>query len=320
MKVQEMAKSVETWMRESVDADLLNEAIKDSIVSMWETLVLVNLSERLGGPVTATFAPGSDRVVIVSIADPLVAPVLAYLVQGALAAHTPTVQYTMVDDEGAETLPSPSTVAAALINQVISVASPARAANAVGWNVYVAGVRQNDAPIKFGLAWVEPETGYSLDGNATPIINNTANDIWYIQELTVSTPTGEKVWHEGEPGSEIWNQFSNSLPSNSPYSSFIYEFDGHQLVCRPFQGGGSTVNMIYVRRPRFKPTMDIPFTHPGAEAFIRYNALSLISLTNHEYKSSAGWDVKANAERVAILQSANRKNIRKNRAVKPLFR
>lgn len=323
MNLGQMMASLTTWLHETVEDALLMEAISDSCVNLWESMVLINLSEMLGGPATATFAAANQGTAgIVSVADPVAVLVVNQIVQGALPLTNIDFQYTLVTDSGSQTLPGPTTSIARLLNQLASVVSPAFVQSAIGWNLYANGIRQNEAMIPFGVNWVEPEAGLGIQGDPPPVVNDTADDIWYIDTLSVQTDSGEKFWNQDEIGSEIWQKMAGGKASNSPYQPYVYDFDGVKLQIRPLAGGAVSANYFYVRRPRkmISKASTIPFRHPGAELFIRYNSLSLIHLSNHEYPASGQWGNKAEAERAAILASSTRKDRKKHLRVQPLFR
>lgn len=247
---------------------------------------------------------------------------MGQVAQGELAAHQVSAQYTYVTDSGSETLASPAQVFDVAQNNCANVASPARVDSAVGWNCYVGGVRQNDAPIPFGVSYTEPDTGVVADGSAVPTENTTGDDVWYIQELYVNNGTGETVLTATEVGSSVWRKFANSQAATSPYQNYCYDFDGRKVVVRPLAGHGFNANYFYVRRPRNirYDSSVIPFRQPGAELFIRYNALSLVHLSNHEYTASQSWEARAEKERLLIAQSLNKKNGKKNQYIRPVFR
>lgn len=325
MTFAELITSVGKWLHENMDEDLVLEALSDSSLSLWETLILVNLSEFMGGPATGTFAQANlGSTGIVSIADPVAPTNVIGVVQGALAAHNVVITFTYVTDSGAETLPSPVTNFAVPINQVARVASPAaRISGAVGWNCYNNGIRQNLVPIQFGTDFFEPNTGFVADGPDAPVENTTADDIWYLQTLSVRTPDGgEKFWQEEEVGSELWRQFAKTQATNSPYQPYVYDFDGSQVNIRPLTGGTVNFNYFFVRRPRaFKyRSSALPFRHPAAALFVKYNAISLLELSVHEYAASNKWAERAEQERLSIVQSANKRNSKKGTHIKPIFR
>lgn len=326
--VGQLVASIIKWMREDIDESLVIEAVSDSVVSLWETLVLINLSEYLGGSVTAEFAPASDHADVVSIPDPVTEPGVVQEAGGELPDRVLTsLQFTWVTDSGSETLPSPN---AALIARTLLANFKARVTtgvafgslpnNAVGWNLYAYGIKQNDVPIGINEMWYEPDTGFRIEGgDGLPTANTTGDDVWYIRTMSVDSEQGLRNWEATEIGSNLWNTFSRFRQSNGVH---VYDFDGSRILAQPAVASGLSVNYFYVKRPRallFKNST-VPFRHPGAVQFIKYNAQSLLHLSNHEYQASREWGMKAEGARMQIAVSANKKNVAKNVSVKPIFR
>jgi hypothetical protein len=225
--VLQLKTSLNEWLREDVSDLMAFEAIGDSIVSIWETLVCINLSEFLGGQISATFAPASNV----------------------------------------------STIAAA---------------------------------------------DGTEGGNAGDV-----DDIWYIHSMSVTVPDGSQRFFEGtEVGSELWRAMSRTVAGNSPYQPFVYDFDGSRIIVAPTPVSALTPGYFYVKRPpaTVDNTTVVPFAHPGAVPFIRYNAISLIKLAMEEYVASGSWERKAENERLQIVQSAQKKNARKNLRVQPTYK
>lgn len=225
--VAQLKTSLGEWLREDVSDTLLFEAISDSITSIWETLVCINLSEFLGGKITATFAPASN---IANIA-----------------------------------------------------------------------------------------AGDGTEGGTT----GDQDDIWYIHQMSAVMPDGsERFWESTEIGSELWRAYSRTIAGSSPYQPFVWDFDGSKLTVAPTPVQQLTPGYFYVKRPPV--TVDnstvVPFKHPGAILFIKYNAISLIKLSLEEYVASGQWGNKAERERQEIILTSQRKNARKNLRVQPIFR
>jgi hypothetical protein len=117
------------------------------------------------------------------------APSLSAIAGGTLAATTYYVKTTLVSPSG-ETTPSSESARAVAANNVLSVAAPASAGNATGWNVYAATasgaeLRQNAAPIALGTAWTEPGSGL-VSGTASPPGANTTG--WDVFNVFVPDP------------------------------------------------------------------------------------------------------------------------------------
>jgi hypothetical protein len=93
---------------------------------------------------------------------------------GALGATTYYVRITYVNPNG-ETLASAEVSLAVAANNVLTVASPPAAADAIGWNVYVSTAtgtetKQNAASIAIGTPFTEPTTGL-IAGSALPTVS-----------------------------------------------------------------------------------------------------------------------------------------------------
>lgn len=109
------------------------------------------------------------------------APAAAVLTQsasGALGALTNFVKITYVTVAG-ETTPSAESSLATSANNVVTVNSPAPAANVVAYNVYASTATgteklQNTTPIPIGFNWTEPATGLTTTGVVVPTVNTAA--------------------------------------------------------------------------------------------------------------------------------------------------
>lgn len=337
MKVGELVAGTKKLLRENINDDFVLEALSDSYISLWETLLLLNLGELIGGPATATFSNASDHVDVATIPDPLAAPTLTQ-VAGVTGPVNIEATYTFITDSGTETLESPvvalnvtSADGAFVFNLPAGMQVPQFA---TGWNVYArktatdaTRVRQNQAALSFQsrtlpLTVTTVETP-DEEAEFPPSKNTTADDIWYIKTLSVQTPAGERHWSETEVGSALWTKFASSQQgSASLFQPYVFAFDGSRIDVRPLTGMGFDARYFYVRRPHAFRTLatNIALNHPAAPVFMKYSAISLICLSTHEYQASSAWDAKAEKERLLIMQSGLQQNTQKSRSVIPLFR
>lgn len=155
----------------------------DGTIDWWQSLVAANVGNapsaenenwgRYFGPdyFDPFSAPPNTSV------SPPAAPVLSAVTSGALGAEKVYVKLTYVTSTG-ETLPSIESNLQVLVNQVVSVASPAAATGATGYNVYASSVQgretlQTSSPISIGTAWQEPNTGLVI-GQFPPTTNSIA--------------------------------------------------------------------------------------------------------------------------------------------------
>jgi hypothetical protein len=149
------------------------------------------------------------------------------------------------------------------------------------------------------------------------------DDIWYIHSMSMQVPDGtERFWEGAEVGSELWKKMARSAAAASPFQPYVYDFDGSQFSIAPKAAQGLTPGYFYVKRPpvTVNDATVIPFSHPGAALFIRYNTIGLLKLSLEEYQAASTWNSKAEAERTAIIMTAARKNARKNLRVQPMFK
>ena len=151
---------------------------------------------------------------------PPAAPAPSSVALGSLAAATYFVVVTYLTASG-ETAASGAASLALAANHVLSVASPAPAAGAVGWNAYVstsAGTetRQNAALLPIGTAWQEPTTGL-VAGAGVPAANTTG---W-----TLTTPNTLNFAGVPLTGTAIAASFGYA---------FLCRFDGDDLDFEQF--------------------------------------------------------------------------------------
>jgi len=306
------------WMREPVDdtvPGIGSDAINDGIESLWQSLVIFQLSLFFQGPVNVSFANATERVSIASVADPLVAPVIGNTAGGTLAQHTLFGAYTLATESGTETLPSPPSIATVIpINTLGTVPPPTYVSGAMGWNFYAGDSvarlsRQNDEPLLFSQSWQELETGIidAPDLPLPPVINSTADNIFYIRHLELKTTDGTfKSWNQTDIDSMMMRRAGASLASSSPYQSYVWDLVNQTTIeVRPPLGAAEIPRMFFINKPRrlrFRNS-PMPFLTVPYAAFIRFYALSLIKLTVDEYDAAAAWGEKAEAERARLLKS-----------------
>ncbi|HVA15468.1 MAG TPA: hypothetical protein VNF99_19625 [Stellaceae bacterium] len=157
------------------------------------TAVNASLFDLLGGfhrhytgVLTPRGAQGVDAYA--QIAAPA-APVLSQIGGGALSAATLYAKITLVGPGGETTASSEASLAVSAGN-LLTIASPAAAGNATGWNAYVANASgaerlQNATPIALGNSWTEPASGL-LTATASPPGANTTG--WDVFNLFVPDP------------------------------------------------------------------------------------------------------------------------------------
>jgi hypothetical protein len=328
----EMKASLKEWMGEATRAQRLNDALNDAIISIWNTLMTITVSNFLGGPVTVSISSGSEEASVVSISDPLVAPTVADHVDGALAGpRDVVVAYTLVTESGSETLISPTTTRSVPANNVAKVTSPAFVEGAIGWNCYMGSVsgrlaKQNETPTRFGDFFYEASTGFSEEPNlpSPPVVNNTGDDIYYIASISVDPSTGGRsFWRQSDMASKLMRSLYSSIPITD--KTFPYAFDlinQRTIRIAPKAGTALDPSYIYVKRPRrirFDNSI-IPFQSIDVEEFLRCHALSSLMLGNHEYEAADRWTAKAEIARVLAAKALNKQNVQRNTTVRPVYR
>lgn len=112
------------------------------------------------------------------------APSLSQVAGGSLVATTLFAKVTLVSPSGETTASSEGSLAVSA-NNLLRVASPAGAGNAIGWNAYVASssgaeVLQNATPIALGASWTEPASGLLTGTEAPPPANTTGWDVFNL--------------------------------------------------------------------------------------------------------------------------------------------
>jgi hypothetical protein len=146
------------------------ETVLDRIYPARDTVPYSVLAPQRVPDLALSRSPIASAPCTAGLAAP-VAPMLASVVSGALAAARYYVEVTYVTAAG-ETAVSTESALSVGANAVLQVASPAANVLATGWNVYVASAsgaetRQNAAPIAIGTPWTQPNSGL-IAGAAPP--------------------------------------------------------------------------------------------------------------------------------------------------------
>ncbi len=326
------------WMRgdfadpaPSDDAASVNDAINDALDSIWGSMVQVQLSRFLGasGPVSFTLSAGQERVVLTTITDPIVAPTVNSVAGGAIAARTYAVSYTFVTESGSETNSSPVANQLIAVNNVASIPAPVEpATGAFGWNLY-AGINnpalQNQQPLPFGVAYVEPVTGfqdYPINQQLPPTSNATGDNIAWIKHLEFRTSDQLlRKWRQHDVDSDVMSRMARTLANASEYQSYVWDLvNGNILEFRPSAGLTFTPRYFGVYKPRRLryDQADIPYVNiSGVHEFLKWKAMAALKLSIDEYLSSQGCDTKANMSRQEILLALSQENWAKDTKIVP---
>ena len=316
---------VQEWLEEgsSIPDSRYNAAINDGVESLWSTLMRASISLFMGGPVSLSIDTATQGVILVSVADPTTAPTVTDVVEGSLGSHTAVCAYTLVTESGTETMISGTTSHSTAANNVASVAAPTFTEGAIGWNCYMGSTaarlaKQNDEPILFGVAFQEPATGEIDDPDLPlpPIENTTGDDICYIRHLEAQMPDlGYKAYDAADIGSLLMRRAGRNVATSSEYQNFYWDLiNQRQLEFRPTTALAWNPRYFYIKRPR-RLAFDnapLPFLTVPSVAFLRYWALSLLSLSIREFKSADAWEAKAEKERarceLTVVQMNHVKN------------
>lgn len=342
------------WLRGDLntpaDAPLLNAAINDGIEDIWLSMMRVQVARFLGldSPVTFTLASGAERVQLVSIADPSVAPVLGQVAGGNLAARTILGAYTLVTESGAETQLSPTTAFLTSVNNFGQVAAPVNPGNAFGWNFYASPSNtaallalQNQQPLPFGVPYQEPATEWqdysqaqqqppqvqaasvpTPAGSPPPSENSTADNIAYITHLEVRTSdTLLRAWNQYDIDSEIFRRYGRTLSSASEYQTYVWDLiNGNRFEVRPAAGLQFNPRYFYVAKPR-RLRYDqaaIPYVQiAGVHEFLVDKAIARCKLALDEYLSQQAWMTDAETIRMSVLRALTQENWNKNSRIQP---
>lgn len=318
----------------SPDEDtIVNAAINDAIETIWIAMMQVQLAKFFGAdsPVTFTLPQNAERYRIISIIDPIVAPVVNQVLGGGLVdAAVFSVGYTLVTESGSETLLSPLTVTAARINNnVFQVVSPANPGTAFGYNVYAgpAGqlALQNQQPIPFGTNYTEPVTEwqpYPINEQTPPLSNSTADNLSWIQHLEVRTSdTLLRAWNQVEIDSEVMRRMARTLSTASEFQHYVWELTGNGVLeFRPQIGSNFTPRYWYIAKPRRLryDQAEIPYVSiVGVHKFIKAQSKADLYLGVNEFMNSQGWEQKAEKEKMGIQMALTQELWSKNTRVVP---
>lgn len=342
------------WMRGDLatvdDLPIVNAAINDATDDIWMTMMRVQLARFFGldSPVSFTLAQGAERVQLVLIADPSVAPTVGSFAGGSLGSRTYLVGYTYVTESGAETQLSPTTSQAIGANNLAQVTAPTQVAQAFGWNCYVSvsntpGLMalQNQQPLPFGQLFQEPPAGWSdypadqqlppqaqTASTATPALspppseNSTADNISYITHLEVRTSdTLLRSWNQYAVDSEIFRRYARTLSSASEYQTYVWDLiNGNRLEVRPSTGLAFSPRYFYVAKPRRLryDQAEIPYQNiSGVHEFLVNAAVGRLKLALDEYTAAPLWDAKADKVRQNIEKALTQESWGKDARVQP---
>jgi len=340
------------WLRGDLarddDKPLVNSAINDALESVWMAMMQVQLARFLGvdSPVSFTLPAGAERVQLVSIPDPTVAPTINLIAGGTLQGRTIYVAYTLVTESGSETNLSPFVQLNVGANQLVQVQCPLPipGQTVFGWNVYSANeqafaslVLQNQQPLPFGnntanvalsIPFVEPAGGMATYGDVSganqrpPTSNSTADNISWIKHLEVRTSdTLLRSWNEYDLDSEIMRRYARTLSTASEFQTYVWDLvNGNRLEVRPAAGMTFTPRYFYVAKPRRLryDQADIPYQHiPGVHKFLRCQAIADLKLGVDEYLAQQAYKQEAANEKAEIVKALRMEDWNKNTRVQP---
>jgi hypothetical protein len=299
----------------STDEDtIVNAAISDAVEKIWMAMMQVHLAKFFGvdSPVTFSLPANTERVRIVSIQDPTVAPVLATVAGGALVPRTYLVSYTYVTESGSETLPSPISTLLVGAGQLLQVAAPLNPPNNVfGWNLYVGVLNQalqNQQPLPFGVQINEPPSGfqdYPTNEQVPPITNTTADNLSYIQHLEIrNSDTLLRAWNQVEIDSQMMRRMAATLPSASEYQTYVWELTGNGVLeFRPMTGSAFSPRYWYIAKPRRLryDQAEVPYVSiMGVHEYIKSRAKASLYLGVNEFLNAQGWKGEAGEQMLQV--------------------
>lgn len=332
------------------DQALVNAKINNALENLWMSMMQAALSRFLGldSPVTFTLPAGAERVQLVSIPDPTVAPVISGFVAGALPARTILGCYTYVTESGSETQASPTTAFLVPLNSLGQVAAPAPVSQAFGWNFYASPSNtqallalQNQQPLPFVVPYQEPPTGwldYPTDqqmppipgiasgptpaGSPPPSENSTADNISWIKHLEIRTSdTVLRSWNQNDLDSAVMRAAAGTVSSASEYQNYAWDLiNGNRLEIRPAAGLAFQPRYFYIAKPRRLryDQAEIPYVSiAGVHEFLCNRAVSQLKLALDEYASSTGYKTEAEGNRRLVLTSLTTESWAKNMRIQP---
>lgn len=319
------------------DVPLVNAKINNALEAVWMAMMKVALARFFGSdsPVNFTIAQGAQRVQLVSIADPTVAPVAVGVAGGALPGRTYQLFYTLVTESGSETNLSPVTVLVVGGNNLAQITAPAEpSGGAFGWNLY-AGVNnpalQNQQPLPFGANFTEPITGfqdYPASQQLPPTSNQTADNLAYITHLElVQTDTTIRAFNQYDIDSLAMRGLARTLASASEYQTYAWDLiNGRTIEIRPPAGSTFSANAIptpryfYIAKPRRLryDQAEIPYQFiSGVHEFLTNKAIADLKLVLDEYLASQAYNQAAQGGKQEILTALAQENWAKNTRIEP---
>lgn len=327
------------WLRGDMDADsdidTINAAINDSIEKAWIGMMQVQLARFVGAdsPVSFTLPAGTERLQLVSIADPAVGPVLGSYVAGAQLQRTINCAYTYVTESGTETLPSPTVQRVVAANSLLTAQLPNQAnlPNAIGWNLYASVLPdlnlglQNKVPIPINIAYQEPVGGvidYAQAQQTVPMVNATADNISYILHMEVRTSdTLLRSWNQADIDSVLLRQFGRTLASGSEYQNYAWDLiNGRTLEIRPKTGAAFNPRYFYIAKPRRLryDAATIPYTEiAGFHTYVVDRSISKLKLSLDEYLAFQAWSTEAAGQLLDVKLGLSQENQGKNNRITP---
>jgi len=285
-----MRRQVISYLKDDEDPQLVNDAIADSIESLWLSCIKIHLGQFLGGPVqNLNLAQGTERTTLYVIPDPpqmlnsLVTQIANGTGQPNLLARTFFFNVTDTTESGSETnidylgvdgntgngSPLSFNAAAGNLCQVVPFGAPNIPTGIpYGWNLYASVangapgtpdpanmVRQNSVPIMFNRAWTEPAGGILTVGDPDlfpPTLNGTADNIFYIRVLEVQNPDQTWTrWTAGNLDGLLMDRAVKQLAPATTYQRYAYDFvNGNTLELRPALGQTLSPRYFFVVKPR----------------------------------------------------------------------
>jgi hypothetical protein len=342
--------SVLNWLRGdyvlATDVPLVNEAINDALETIWNKMVITQYERMFGAnsPISFNAPAGSQRVTLVSIADPTIAPVVAAVAGGTLGARNYQIAYTYVTESGSETNPSPYSPLAVGANQLAKVTSPAYEGGfkVFGYNVYSTGVSndldqvalQNQNPVPIGVPFTEPVAGFQDLGavipgppqqqwdQPPPLSNTTGDNIAWIEHLEVITSdTLMRAWNQVSLDSEVMRRMARTLSTASEYQHYVWDLiNGNVIEFRPPLGLSFSPRywpVVKVRRLAYDQA-EMPYINiNGVREFIVAKAVAALKLGVEEYLASQAWDQKAGAKALEVQIALLAENWKKDSRIVP---
>lgn len=314
------------WARERLDSDMVNDAINDAIESLWRSITLSSLSRFISSPIPVDIIANATSFPVVTINDPQASLVIGATPAGMLPARRLAFAFTYATDSGSETLLSPAVIQNLVANTLAIITAPDAVPSALGWNIYAGNdaqlVRQNVSPLPFNFAWQEPPIGIVVNPNGPypPPENTTGDNITAIARFDVANSCGTLTgWQQTDIASSLFTSMQHWLPTTTTFSAHAYDLiDNSRVELRPASNYDLSATLFYMVKPRRLnfPNSRIPLQSVGPQQFISQKALADIMMSLNEDDTSAGWDKKAEAERLRICLQVCNEGWNKNTTVK----